>query len=115
MVCFTNTYACITANINVEQLVNVDSAVPWIVGVSLGVITTTYWLKTKRKAGFVGLLVSSRVTLTPVRHHRANASQRYAASDDGFLNARRHLIAEDTGNDRMMPRRVDGSFSRLMR
>ncbi|MBT0598458.1 hypothetical protein KJK00_25705 [Klebsiella quasipneumoniae] len=38
--------------------------------------------------------------LNAVRHHRANnACQRYAASDDGFLNARRHLLAKYASND----------------
>jgi hypothetical protein len=42
----------------------------------------------------------ARSFLNAVRHHRANnASQRYAASDDGFLNARRHLIAKYASND----------------
>lgn len=41
-----------------------------------------------------------RLLLNAVRHYRANnASQRYAASDDGFLNAWRHLVAKHASND----------------
>ncbi|EMA2443907.1 TPA: hypothetical protein RRY60_003769 [Klebsiella pneumoniae] len=45
---FTNTYACITASINVNNSLMLNSAVPWIVGVSLGVITN-YLLAKKLK------------------------------------------------------------------
>lgn len=45
---FTNTYACIAASINVNNSLMLDSVVPWIVGVSLGVITN-YLLAKKLK------------------------------------------------------------------
>nr|DAH06160.1 MAG TPA: hypothetical protein [Bacteriophage sp.] len=42
----------------------------------------------------------SVLLLDAVRHHRTNnASQRHTTSDDGFLNSRRHLIAEYASND----------------
>ena len=50
---FTNTYAFITASINVNNSLMLNSAVPWIVGVSLGVITNYLLAKKLKESGFL--------------------------------------------------------------
>ncbi|ASV20884.1 hypothetical protein [Klebsiella quasivariicola] len=50
---FTNTYACITASINVNNSLMLNSAVPWIAGVSLGVITNYLLAKKLKDSGFL--------------------------------------------------------------
>ncbi|HGH4641131.1 TPA: hypothetical protein ACJIWV_002926 [Enterobacter asburiae] len=49
----TNTFACITASINVNNSLMLDSAVPWIVGISLAAITNYLLAKKLKKSGFL--------------------------------------------------------------
>lgn len=49
----TNTYACITASINVNNSLMLDSSVPWIVGVSIAVISNFLLAKKLKESGFL--------------------------------------------------------------
>lgn len=48
----TNTFACITFSINVNNSLMLDSAFPWIVGISLAAITNYLLAKKLKISGF---------------------------------------------------------------
>ncbi len=49
----TNTFACITVSINLSSSLKLDSAVPWVVGVSLATLTNYLLAKKLKKSGFL--------------------------------------------------------------
>ncbi|MCI1899599.1 MAG: hypothetical protein LKI85_14675 [Enterobacter sp.] len=46
----TNSFACITFSINVNKSLMFDSAIPWVIGVSLASITNYLLVKKLRKS-----------------------------------------------------------------
>ncbi|VDZ82827.1 Uncharacterised protein [Kluyvera intermedia] len=49
----TNTFACITASINLNNSLMLDSVVPWIVGVSLAAISNYLLAKKLKNSEFL--------------------------------------------------------------